>query len=101
MNADKYPTRSAIELWENYYNTRRNAYTLFTSNGPEWRNLRTASNPILMKPEYILSYFKIHNKIINEMIDWLNSKFENEQKSIELDEFNKTLQYLAFECKFY
>ena len=68
------------------------------SNGERWRTLRTAINPILVRPKTILSYLPNHNTVSDEFINLLNRDF-GQSDSFVIDNFEKKLKLLALECK--
>ena len=70
------------------------------SNGERWKALRSSINPILVRPQTILSYLPNHNTVADEFIDLFNRKFR-ESNAVIIDGFDKQLRLLALECKFY
>ena len=63
-----------------------------------WRKLRTASNPILARPQTIHSYIKNQNDVANELVNVINEKFEPNQNVLHYRSFEQLLRLLALEC---
>lgn len=55
---------------------------------------------MLAKPQSVLSYIDSHNLILDELIEIIKSKDSN-SNTIQVDDFEKTLKYLAFECNIF
>lgn len=99
---DKYPIRKPISPMDFYYGKAGRAFSLATANGEEWKKLRTAVNPIVVRPSSVHSYIERQNSIIEQFINYIDKKFDSGLKSsIELNNFEKYLSYLTFECKYF
>jgi hypothetical protein len=63
--------------------------------------MRSASNPILVKPQTIQSYAPNQSEVANDMIDVINEKFDSNSKVLHYEGFEKLLRLLALECKLF
>ncbi len=73
--------------------------TLLNSQNERWRKMRSASNPILVKPQTIHSYAPNQSEVANDMIDVINEKFVPSSNVLHYQGFEKLLRLLALECK--
>ncbi len=73
----------------------------FPSQGERWRRLRSASNPIMARPQSIHNYLGNQNQVANEMIAYVERKFiENKSdRKLNYEGFDQVLRLLALECK--
>ncbi len=70
------------------------------SMGERWRRLRTATNPVMARPQMIHSYLPVHNEITDDLVRIINRQIEAEDgSSVVFDKFDQMLRLLALECK--
>lgn len=64
--------------------------------------MRSASNPIVARPQSIMSYISFQNQVGNEFIEYIEKKFaENgHPNKLTYNGFDQMLRLLALECKF-
>ena len=91
-----FPNRPLVDPMLHLQNKLGIPPSLLNSMGDRWRKLRTASNPVLARPQSIHNYLKPQNEVGNEFIDYVNGQFGNEKK-LSLTAFDQTLRLLAFE----
>ena len=93
------PHRPAIEPLLKLHEKIGISKTLLNSQNERWRKLRSASNPILVKPQTIQSYAPNQSEVANDMINVINAKFDTNSNILHYEGFEKLLRLLALECK--
>ena len=68
------------------------------SQGSRWRSLRSASNPIVARPQTIQFYLPNHNEVADEFIKLIYQKVNSASKSAQFDQFEENLRLLTLEC---
>lgn len=71
-------------------------YNYKFSQGEAWKNQRSASNPIVAKPQAVAMYLDTHNKIIDEFVDIL-MKNSHYGESFTIKKFETELKYVLLE----
>nr|UOU03261.1 cytochrome P450 3047A1 [Brachionus rubens] len=96
QNEGPSPNRPVVIPWDVY--SKRKNYTpgLVNSQGNVWKIQRSASNPIVAKPQSVAMYLNTHNKIIDEFIEILKNKSSNGD-SFVIDKFETELKYVLLE----
>ena len=75
--------------------------TILNSQGERWRRLRSASNPIMAKPQSVHSYISNQNQVGNELIEYINKKFDEFNATgdqLHYSGFDQVLRHVALEC---
>ncbi len=98
-NETTVPQRPPIEPLLKLHEKIGISSTLLNSQTERWRKLRTASNPILARPQTIYSYLSNQNQVANELVKVIDEKFAPNQSVLYYEEFNQILRLLALECK--
>nr|ATW72314.1 cytochrome p450 CYP3047A3 [Brachionus calyciflorus] len=96
QNEGSSPIRPAVIPWEVYSKRKKYPPGLVNSQGNEWKCQRSASNPIVAKPQSIALYLDTHNKIIDEFVDLLKNKSKIGEP-ICVEKFETDLKYLLLE----
>lgn len=71
---------------------------LINSQGEQWRKMRSLSNPVMAKPQTIHSYLENHNEVANDLVEFINAKF-NHDHDMSFKNFDKVVRLLTLECK--
>ena len=82
----------------NYFILKYILNNVLWSNGERWKRLRSAANPIAVKPQNISLFMPQQDKITKNLVKLINKKFEKKH-SIVLNKFEQTLRLLALDCK--
>ena len=98
MLNDKDPGKKKFEPWIVYFKHLNRPQSLSNSDGPRWRKLRSAINPILSRPQAVVKHINDHNKIADDMIESIKRDIGNKDSAI-YEQFDKKLKFLALECK--
>ena len=71
------------------------------SQGEFWKAQRSATNPIMARPQRVVSYLKAQNGIVDEFIQILIDELKHEGKgeSMTLNKFQDRLKFLNLERK--
>jgi len=90
------PVRSVLEPLVKLHKKVNIKSALINSQNERWRQLRSASNPIIARPQTIKSYLPMHNTIASELINVIKSKIVEKNFTI-IDKFQIYLKMLCLE----
>jgi len=62
--------------------------------------LRSASNPIIARPEIIQAYLPVQNEVADDFVKLINEEiYTADQSTAVFEGFEENLRLLIFECK--
>ena len=93
------PLRSSLEPLNTIQQQLDIKLSLVTSNDERWRKLRSATNPVVARPQAIYNFLPKQNAIAQEFTDILVEKCNG--KELILNGFEKNLRLLGYECNFF
>nr|AHL88999.1 cytochrome p450 3047A1 [Brachionus koreanus] len=96
QNEGPSPNRPSVIPWEVYSKRKNYPSGLVNSQGDIWKNQRSASNPIVAKPQAVAMYLDTHNKIIDEFVDILMNNSHNGEP-FAIKKFETELKYVLLE----
>jgi hypothetical protein len=93
-----YPQRSLLPHFSELTKKLNLGDSLINTNNEQWKKLRSASNPIMVRPQTVLSYLPTQNVVANEFLDFINKKFDQNSSILNFNSFDRPLRLLALEC---
>nr|QVK45590.1 cytochrome P450 [Brachionus paranguensis] len=96
QNEGPSPNRPSVIPWEVYSKRKNYPPGLVNSQGEIWKNQRSASNPIVAKPQAVAMYLDTHNTIIDEFVNIMMKNSSNGDPFI-IQKFEIELKYVLLE----
>ena len=69
---------------------------LLNSQGEYWKTQRSATNPIMARPQKVLSYLPKQNRVVDEFLHLLELKMQQDNTLID-ERFQINLKYINLE----
>ena len=88
----KFRLNVCLKSWHIYFQAKESF----------WKAQRSATNPIMARPQRVLSYLSTQNDIIDEFIQIIKEDLKKaSDQPVTIKKFQNRIKYLNLECKFF
>ncbi|XP_076022056.1 sterol 26-hydroxylase, mitochondrial [Genypterus blacodes] len=93
----KYPVRVELPHWKEYRDLRGHAYGLHVGTGAEWSRIRKVLNPRMLKPQEVLPYAPVIQKVVSDLLQRMEMLRNQSQDQATVSDLTTEFYKFGFE----